>query len=181
MTLSPNTPLSAENVGPWRIWCEPPPIPVRDFDWHYQHENTDLDCPSWMNGSCASREACIAEIIEGYEDRAAPQISPAPSPPAEGACSVCGQSDPARKCSACDSDGAPPTPALVDWTVVGPKLVEALEKAATWLDDLADVAGSERARAGSHKRWKHDTIKDWARRTRSAAALAAAQPQSKGE
>lgn len=59
-----------EKIGPWRIWFDPPPIPVRDFDWHYQHEETDLDCPSWMNGSCASREACIAEIIEGYEDRA---------------------------------------------------------------------------------------------------------------
>ena len=59
----------AEKIGPWRIWFDPPPIGTRDFDWHYQHEDTDLDCPPWMNGSCASREACLTDIIEGYEDR----------------------------------------------------------------------------------------------------------------
>ena len=63
--------LKAEKIGPWRIWYEPPPIPIRTLDWHYQHEETDLDCPSWMNGSCASRDACLTEIIDGYEDRAA--------------------------------------------------------------------------------------------------------------
>jgi hypothetical protein len=66
-----------EKVGPWRIWCEPPPIPVRSFDWHYQHEDTDLGCPPWMNGSCASREDCIAEIIASYEDRLSPAIAKA--------------------------------------------------------------------------------------------------------
>lgn len=47
-------------------------------------------------------------------------------------------------------------------------LREALERAAVWLDDLAEVAGSSNARAGSVKRWKHDTVRDWARRTRAA-------------
>lgn len=60
---------AVERVGPWRIWFDPPPIGTRICDWHYQHEDTDLECPAWMNGSEPSRDACLTQIIEGYEDR----------------------------------------------------------------------------------------------------------------
>jgi len=58
-----------EIVGPWRIWFDPPPIGTRECDWHYQHDDAEPECPSWMHGHCASREACIAEIINTYEER----------------------------------------------------------------------------------------------------------------
>lgn len=58
-----------EIVGPWRIWFDPPPIGTRECDWHYQHEDAEPECPSWMYGHCASREACIVEIIDTYEER----------------------------------------------------------------------------------------------------------------
>ncbi len=61
--------LESERVGPWRIWFEPPPIGTRECDWHYQHEDAEPECPSWMYGHCASREACIVEIIDTYEER----------------------------------------------------------------------------------------------------------------
>ena len=67
-SAEPSTDASAEQFGPWRIWFDPPPIPTRSCDWHYQHEDTDEDCPPWMNGSCATREDCLREIIEHYED-----------------------------------------------------------------------------------------------------------------
>lgn len=42
----------------------------------------------------------------------------------------------------------------------------AREQAAVWLDDLAEVVGSKSSRAGSHRRWKYNMVKEWARRTR---------------
>lgn len=56
-------------LGPWRIWFDPPPIGTRSCDWHFQHEDTDLDCPAWMNGDGPTFEACLSDIIDGYEDR----------------------------------------------------------------------------------------------------------------
>lgn len=55
--------------GPWRIWFDPPPIGTRNCDWHYQHEDAEPECPSWMYGHCASRNECIEEIITQYEER----------------------------------------------------------------------------------------------------------------
>lgn len=58
-------------IGPWRIYLDPPPIGTRSCDWHYIHDDYDgPESPAWMTGHCASREACIADIMEGYEDRA---------------------------------------------------------------------------------------------------------------
>lgn len=59
-------------IGPWRIWYDPPPIGTRAMDWHYQHEDCDgPDSPAWMTGSCASREACVEEIISFYDEKLA--------------------------------------------------------------------------------------------------------------
>lgn len=67
--LSAGSALDGERVGPWRIWFDPPPIGARNCDWHYQHEDAEPEGPAWMHGHCASRDACIAEIIDQYEER----------------------------------------------------------------------------------------------------------------
>jgi hypothetical protein len=56
-------------IGPWRVWFDPPPIGTRNCDWHYQHDDAEPECPAWMHGHCASRDACIVEIIDTYEER----------------------------------------------------------------------------------------------------------------
>lgn len=59
-------------AGPWRVTYDPPPIPVRDLDWHFLHDDYDAD---WQgeedgyvgNGLCgeaATPKACLAEIAE---------------------------------------------------------------------------------------------------------------------
>ena len=68
--LTDSVALDGEHFGPWRVWFDPPPIGTRECDWHYQHEDAEPECPAWMHGHCASRDACIAEIIDGYEERA---------------------------------------------------------------------------------------------------------------
>ena len=67
--LTDSVALDGEHFGPWRVWFDPPPIGTRECDWHYQHEDAEPECPSWMYGHCASREACIVEIIDTYEER----------------------------------------------------------------------------------------------------------------
>lgn len=62
--------LQDSKVGPWRIYYDPPPIGTRICDWHYIHDDCDgPESPSWMHGSCESREACLVEIMEAYDDR----------------------------------------------------------------------------------------------------------------
>jgi hypothetical protein len=62
-------------IGSWRIYYDPPPIPVRYCDWHYIHDDYDA---SWegeedgwvsngLGGSAESPEACLEEIRD-YED-----------------------------------------------------------------------------------------------------------------
>lgn len=70
VALTDSVALDGEHFGPWRVWFDPPPIGTRECDWHYQHEDAEPECPAWMHGHCASRDACIAEIIDGYEERA---------------------------------------------------------------------------------------------------------------
>lgn len=51
----------------FRVWFEPPPIPVRDCDWHWTH--VDYDGPE--DGRCghaASLEGARAEIDDWHED-----------------------------------------------------------------------------------------------------------------
>lgn len=66
--------------GKWTIYFDPPPIPVRNMDWHFIHEDFDA---SWegeedgysSNGLCGSAEsveACKREIAEIEEDRGMP-------------------------------------------------------------------------------------------------------------
>lgn len=58
-----------DQFGPWRVWYDPPPISSRNCDWSYQHEDAEDGSPSWMSGYAESRDACLSEIIESYEDR----------------------------------------------------------------------------------------------------------------
>lgn len=55
------------------IWYWAPPIPVRDCDWHFQHEDFDgaPDGNDIRHGDCASPEECKQEIdrlIEGEDE-----------------------------------------------------------------------------------------------------------------
>ena len=69
--LSPEAPaLEGAVIGPWRIEFYQPPIPTRNCDWSYCHEDYDgPDSPSWMSGHAATRDECIAEIFHQYEER----------------------------------------------------------------------------------------------------------------
>lgn len=44
------------NYGPWRIYFDPPPIPARNCDWHFYHEDFDgaPDANDNRYGSCGS-------------------------------------------------------------------------------------------------------------------------------
>lgn len=50
--------------GPWRIYFDPPPIPVFTMDWHYWHEDDDgaPDGSTARSGSAESLQACLNEI-----------------------------------------------------------------------------------------------------------------------
>lgn len=55
----------------YHIWFDMPPVPTRAWDWHYQHEDCDLD--DNRHGACASMAQCLAEIddyIEEHEEEA---------------------------------------------------------------------------------------------------------------
>lgn len=51
--------------GPWTIYFDPPPIPVRCCDWHYTHDDFDasFEDGEWqgngLSGSCASFEDAL--------------------------------------------------------------------------------------------------------------------------
>lgn len=63
------------HYGPWRIYFDPPPIPVRSMDWHFVHEDFDAwtDDGDWrsngLSGSAESIEACKAEIADIEEEK----------------------------------------------------------------------------------------------------------------
>lgn len=50
----------------YKIWRDPPPVPTRAWDWHYQHDDIDLDDNRY--GHCATLEACKGEIDDAIED-----------------------------------------------------------------------------------------------------------------
>jgi hypothetical protein len=60
----------------WAIHYDPPPIPLRQFDWHYRHDDFDgaPDAGDDRYGHCASLEECkaaIDEYIADHEEEAA--------------------------------------------------------------------------------------------------------------
>lgn len=60
-------------IGPWRISYDPPPIPTRNCDWHFVHEDYDGapdGRPDRRAGSAATPAACIYEIIRLGEEQA---------------------------------------------------------------------------------------------------------------
>lgn len=58
--------------GPWRIWFDPPPIPVRICDWKYWHDEDDAapDGSTGRSGTEHSLAACLREIEEMLDDMA---------------------------------------------------------------------------------------------------------------
>lgn len=52
--------------GPWRIYFDPPPIPTRNCDWHWVHDDFDGAPDSGDNrcGSCASFADALSECDE---------------------------------------------------------------------------------------------------------------------
>ncbi len=55
--------------GDWRIYYDPPPIPSRNCDWHYVHDDFDgaPDAGDNRYGSCATAAECRDEI-DAYEE-----------------------------------------------------------------------------------------------------------------
>lgn len=64
-------------LGKWTVEYAPPPIPVRDCDWHFTHEDYDASYEGeedgWVDnglgGHGASVEDCKAQIAEIEEDK----------------------------------------------------------------------------------------------------------------
>lgn len=60
--------------GRWMIFYDPPPIPCRNSDWHFYHDNYDgaPDANDMRAGHAESVEGCLREIgeIEEWEDAA---------------------------------------------------------------------------------------------------------------
>lgn len=54
----------------WRIYYDPPPIPLRTMDWHYVHEGYDgaPDSHDIGSGHAESYEAAIQRIKEHLDD-----------------------------------------------------------------------------------------------------------------
>ena len=54
----------------FHIWFDPPPIPVREYDWHYQHESFDgaPDGGDHRYGHCADCAACQRDIDDMLDD-----------------------------------------------------------------------------------------------------------------
>lgn len=59
------------NYGPWRIYFDPPPIPTRNCDWQFYHEDFDgaPDSGDRRCGSASSFAAALNECDE-MEDEA---------------------------------------------------------------------------------------------------------------
>jgi hypothetical protein len=65
--------MSTEDVrhGPWLIWYEPPPIPIRTNDWQFVHDA--YDGPGGrrrLTGSAPSVEDALQQIAEIEADEA---------------------------------------------------------------------------------------------------------------
>jgi len=55
--------------GPWIIQYDPPPIPVRSFDWHYEHR--DFDGAPDSGDTRYGHAPSLAEAIEAIDDHEA--------------------------------------------------------------------------------------------------------------
>ena len=56
--------------GPWHIYYEPPPIPTRNCDWHFYHDDFDgaPDAGDRRCGSAPSFAAALNECDEMEDD-----------------------------------------------------------------------------------------------------------------
>lgn len=65
--------------GKWAIDYDPPPIPARNCDWHYTHEDDDgaPDGSSARSGHAGSLQACLDAIAEMIDEALS---TPAPQP-----------------------------------------------------------------------------------------------------
>ncbi len=66
-------PVTKVQHGDWTIYFDPPPIPVRNCDWHFAHKDYDgaPDACDMRYGHSGSVEECIREIefIEDLESQ----------------------------------------------------------------------------------------------------------------
>lgn len=65
------------HYGPWTIYFDPPPIPARECDWHFEHDNFDASYEGeedgWVSnglaGSCASFADALNECDEMEDEQ----------------------------------------------------------------------------------------------------------------
>lgn len=57
------------HYGPWRVYFDPPPIPTRNCDWHFYHDDYDgaPDSCDQRHGSAPSFAEALCEC-DRYED-----------------------------------------------------------------------------------------------------------------
>lgn len=49
-------------VGDYRVWFDPPPIPTRNCDWHFQHKDDAGEVGRSGDGPTA--QDCLVQIVE---------------------------------------------------------------------------------------------------------------------
>lgn len=58
--------------GLWRIYFDPPPIPVRDCDWHFVHDDYDASWEGeedgWVSNGLAGHGASLADCLAQIAD-----------------------------------------------------------------------------------------------------------------
>lgn len=77
--------MNAQRItyGPWTIHYDPPPIPDRNHDWCFIHENYDASyegeedgyVSNGLAGTAESVEACKREIADMEEDSGLPSTA----------------------------------------------------------------------------------------------------------
>lgn len=58
--------------GRWTIYFDPPPIPVRDSDWAFSHDDFDASWEGeedgWVTNGLSGRGSSVKDCIEQIED-----------------------------------------------------------------------------------------------------------------
>jgi hypothetical protein len=58
--------------GPWFIRYDPPPIPCRNMDWHYIHDNYDASYEGpedgWVDNGLSGTAASFAAALDGCDE-----------------------------------------------------------------------------------------------------------------
>lgn len=58
--------------GPWTIYFDPPPIPIRTMDWHFVHDNYDASYEGeedgWVSNNLSGDSASFADALNGCDE-----------------------------------------------------------------------------------------------------------------